>query len=47
MRSLKEFTSYIEELRDERLELEYVRYLRHLLSPVLALKPELSEQARK
>jgi hypothetical protein len=39
MRSLKGFTSYIEELRDERLDLDYVRYLRHLLSPVLSLKP--------
>lgn len=35
--TLKEFASYIEELRDERIELEYVRYLRHLLSPVLHL----------
>lgn len=47
MRSLNAFSSYIEELRDERLDLEYVRYLRHLLSPVLALKPELSRQASK
>lgn len=47
MRSLREFTSYIEELRDEPLDLEYVRYLRHLLSPVLVLKPDLSTQARK
>jgi hypothetical protein len=47
MRSLKEFTCYIEELRDERLELEYVRYLRHLLSPVFALKPEISAQTQK
>lgn len=47
MRSLKEFTSYIEELCDERMELEYVRYLRHLLSPVLALKPQISAQTRK
>jgi hypothetical protein len=47
MRSLKEFSSYIEELREERLELEYVRYLRHLLSPVLALKPQISAQTRK
>ena len=38
MRSLKEFSSYIEELRNERIELEYVRYLRHLLSPVLHLE---------
>lgn len=40
MRSLKEFASYIEELRGERLELEYVRYLRHLLSPVLRVGVE-------
>jgi hypothetical protein len=37
VRSLAEFTSYIEELRDEDLEIHYVRYLRHLLSPVLRL----------
>lgn len=37
IRSLAEFTSYIEELRDEDLEIDYVRYLRHLLSPVLRL----------
>lgn len=47
MRSLKEFSSYIEELRDERLELEYVRYLRHLLSPVLALRPQISARTRQ
>ena len=38
--SLAEFTSYIEELRDEDLEINYVRYLRHLLSPVLRLGDE-------
>lgn len=37
MCSLKEFESYIEELRNEHIELDYVRYLRHLLSPVLHL----------
>lgn len=37
IRCLAEFTSYIEELRDEDLETDYVRYLRHLLSPVLRL----------
>ena len=38
--SLVEFTSYIEELRDEDLEVDYVRYLRHLLSPVLRFGDE-------
>ncbi len=38
--SLLEFTSYIEELRDEDLEIDYVRYLRHMLSPVLRLGAE-------
>lgn len=37
---LAEFSSYIEELRDEDLEIDYVRYLRHLLSPVLRLGAE-------
>jgi len=40
MSSLLDFTSYIEELRDEDLEIDYVRYLRHLLSPVLRLGDE-------
>lgn len=40
MRCLAEFTSYIEELRHEDLETDYVRYLRHLLSPVLGLGAE-------
>jgi len=37
---LAEFSAYIEELRDEDLEIDYVRYLRHLLSPVLRLGAE-------
>ena len=35
-----EFASYIEELRDEDLEVDYVRYLHHLLSPVLRFRDE-------
>ena len=38
--SLLEFASYIEELRDEDLEVDYVRYLHHLLSPVLRFRDE-------
>ena len=33
--SLLEFALYIEELRDEDLKVDYVRYLYQLLSPVL------------
>ena len=40
MSSLLEFASYIEELRDEDLEVDYVRYLHHLLSPVLRFGDE-------
>lgn len=40
VRCLAEFASYIEELCDEDLEIDYVRYLRHLLSPVLRLGAE-------
>jgi hypothetical protein len=43
MRNLKEFASYIEEFRSKHLELNYVRYLRDLLSPVLCLERESSD----
>ncbi len=34
-RSLKEFAPYIEELHNETIDTDYVKYLRHLLSPVM------------
>lgn len=42
--SLKEFRNYIEELRNEPLQADYARYLRHLLSPVLRLESEPSQK---
>lgn len=38
--NLKEFEPYVKEVGNERLDINYVRYLRHLLLPVLKLGEE-------